>query len=74
MLKKDDNDIVDKIGYTFCTIIVFIVLFPLLFPLHWLFVILGDDEDPIVCECFTKLFSPNFWYNLTKETIHDNWN
>lgn len=74
MLKKDDNDIVDKISYAFCAIIVFVVLFPLLFPLNWLFVILSDDEDPIVCECFTKLFSPKFWYNFTKDMIHYNWN
>ena len=73
MLHKNDNNLLDKIGYTFCAIIMFAGLFPLLFPFTWLFVILGDDEDPIVCECFTKLFSPKFWYNLTKETIHDNW-
>lgn len=73
MIHENDNDLLDKIGYTFCAIIVFVVLFPLLFPLHWLFVILNDDEDPIVSECFTKLFSPKFWYNLTKDTIHDNW-
>lgn len=74
MLKKDDNNIGDIICYGFIAIIMFAVLFPILFPLEWLFVILGDDDDPILCECFTKLFSPKFWYNLTKDTIHDNWN
>lgn len=73
MVKKDDNDIIDKIGYAFCAIIVFAVMFPIVFPLHWLFLIL-DDEDPITWECFAKLFSPKFWYNTTKDTTHDNWN
>lgn len=72
MLKKDDNDIGDIICYGSIAIIVFTVLFPILFPLYWLFVILGDDDDPILCECFTKLFSPKYWYNFTKDAMHDN--
>ena len=71
MLHENDNNLLDKIGYAFFAIIIFVVMFPLLFPLHWLLLIL-DDDDPIVCECFAKLFSPKFWYNLTKDTIHDN--
>lgn len=73
MLHKNiNNDIGDIICYGFIAIIIFAVLFPLLFPINWLLVILGDDDDPIVCECFTKLFSPKFWYNFAKDATHDN--
>ena len=71
MLHKNVNTLLDIIIYGFYAIIMFTILFPLLFPLTWLFVIF-DDDDPILCECFTKLFSPKFWYNLAKDTTHNN--
>lgn len=71
MLHESDNTLLDKIVYGFCAIPIFTVMFPLLFLFEWLFLIL-DDEDPITWECFAKLFSPKFWYNISKDTIHDN--
>ena len=61
----------DKICYGFLAIFVFVYTFPWIFPLALL---LGDQEDKNWCYHFAKLFSPKYWYNLTKETIHDNWN
>ena len=71
MLHESDNTLLDKIVYGFFAIPIFAVMFPLLFLFEWLLVIL-DDDDPILWECFTKLFSPKFWYNISKDTIHDN--
>ena len=71
MLHESDNTLLDNIVYGFFAIPIFAVMFPLLFLFEWLLVIL-DDDDPILWECFTKLFSPKFWYNISKDTIHDN--
>jgi hypothetical protein len=71
MLKKDDNDIADIICYGFLAIIIFTCTFPWVFILAWL---LADWENKDWCYDFANLFRPKFWYNLTKETIHNNWN